>query len=135
MMQAILINPFDKTVEEIEYSGDWKDISSLLECDLFTTVYFNETTDSVFVDDEGLYVEDQAFFTFGDCPQPLAGRGLILGCNDDGDSVDCETTLEEAKAMVTFLGNNPVAMPEPSFTVLSFDDDETKELLERFYDA
>jgi len=131
MMQAILINPFDKTIEEIEYSGDWKDISSLLECDIFTTAYFDDTTDSVFVDDEGLYVEDQAFFTIGDYPQPLAGRGLILGCNDEGDSVDCETTLEEAKAMVTFLGNNPMAVPEPSFTVLSFDDDDFKQLLEK----
>ena len=131
MMQAILINPFDKTIEEVEYSGDWKDISSLLECDIFTTVYFDNTTDSVFVDDEGLYVEGQAFFTIGDCPQPLAGRGLILGCDDEGDSVDCKTTLEEAKAMVKFLGNNPVNVPEPSFTVLSFDDEEIKELLEK----
>jgi len=131
MMQAILINPFDKTIEEVDYSGDWRDISSLLECDIFTTAYFDDTDDSVYVDDEGLYVEDQAFFTIGDYPQPLAGRGLILGCNDEGDSVDCKTTLEEAKAMVTFLGNNPMAVPEPSFTVLSFDDDDFKQLLEK----
>ena len=131
MMQAILINPFDKTIEEVDYSGDWRDISSLLECDIFTTAYFADTPDSVYVDDEGLYVEDQAFFTIGDYPQPLAGRGLILGCNDEGDSVDCKTTLEEAKAMVTFLGNNPMAVPEPSFTVLSFDDDDFKQLLEK----
>ena len=130
-MQAILINPFDKTIEEVDYSGDWRDISSLLECDIFTTAYFADTPDSVYVDDEGLYVEDQAFFTIGDYPQPLAGRGLILGCNDEGDSVDCKTTLEEAKAMVTFLGNNPMAVPEPSFTVLSFDDDDFKQLLEK----
>lgn len=131
MMQAILINPFDKTIEEVEYSGDWKDISSLLECDIFTTAYFDDTTDSVFIDDEGLYVEDQAFFTIGDCPQPLAGRGLLLGTDEEGDSTDCKTTLEEAKAMVKFLGNNPVNVPEPSFTVLSFDDDEIKQLLEK----
>lgn len=129
-MQAILINPFDKTIEEIEYSGDWRDISSLLECDIFTTVYFDDTTDSVYVDDEGLYVEDQAFFTIGNYPQPLAGRGLILGCNDEGDSVDCKTTLEEAKAMVKFLGTNPTdAPPEAEFTVLSFD--EIEKLLEK----
>lgn len=129
MMQAILINPFDKTIEEIEYSGDWKDISSLLECDIFTTAYFDDTDDSVYVDDEGLYVEDQAFFTIGNYPQPLAGRGLILGCNDEGDSVDCKTTLEEAKAMVEFLGNNPMGKPEAEFNVFSFD--EIEKLLEK----
>ena len=131
MMQAILINPFDKTIEEVDYSGDWRDISSLLECDIFTTAYFADTPDSVYVDDEGLYVEDQALFTIGDYPQPLAGRGLILGCNDEGDSVDCETTLEEAKAMVKFVGNDPMGKPEPSFTVVGFDDDDFKQLLEK----
>ena len=129
MMQAILINPFDKTIEEIEYSGDWKDISSLLECDIFTTAYFDDTDDSVYVDDEGLYVEDQAFFTIGSYPHPLAGRGLILGCNDEGDSVDCKTTLEEAKAMVEFLGTNPMEKPEAEFNVFSFD--EIEKLLEK----
>ena len=131
MMQAILINPFDETIEEIEYSGDWRDISTLIECDMFTVAYFDDTDDSVYVDDEGLYVENQAFFTIGDCPQPLAGRGLLLGTDEEGDSTDCKTTLEEAKAMVKFLGTNPIGKPEPSFAVLSLDDNEFKELLEK----
>ena len=121
MMQAILINPFDKTIEEIEYSGDWRDISSLIECDMFTVAYFDDTDDSVYVDDEGLYVENQAFFTIGDCPQPLAGRGLLLGTDEEGDSTNCKTTLEEAKAMVQFLGTNPANAPEAGFTVIGFD--------------
>jgi len=58
-MKALLIDPFMETVQEIDYSGDWKDIRTLLKCDIFTTVYFDDmSTDSVFVDDEGLYVDE-----------------------------------------------------------------------------
>ena len=128
-MRAILIDPYAQEIVEVEYSGDWKEIKTFLQCDIFTTAYFDDTDDSVYVDDEGLYVEDQAFFTIGNYPQPLAGRGLILGCNDEGDSVDCKTTLEEAKAMVKFLGTNPMGKPEAEFNVLSFD--EIEKLLEK----
>lgn len=95
-MKAYLIDPFMETVQEIDYSGDWKDIRTLLKCDIFTTVYFDDmSTDSVFVDDEGLYVDNQRFFKLGGYTQPLAGYGLVLGCNEEGDSVDCMSTLED----------------------------------------
>ena len=100
-MKALLIDPFMETVQEIDYSGDWKDIRTLLKCDIFTTVYFDDmSTDSVFVDDEGLYVENQRFFKLGGYPQPLAGYGLVLGCNEEGDSVDCMSTLEDVAKQV-----------------------------------
>jgi hypothetical protein len=80
MMRAILIDPFTQTIEEVDYSGDYKDIYSLIECDLFTTVYLpNTSDDTLFVDDEGLYVENQRFFKIDGFEQPLAGRGLLLG--------------------------------------------------------
>jgi hypothetical protein len=102
-MKALLIDPFMETVQEIDYSGDWKDIRTLLNCDIFTTVYFDDmSTDSVFVDDEGLYVENQRFFKLGGYPQPLAGYGLVLGCNEEGDSVDCMSTLEDVANQLTW---------------------------------
>jgi hypothetical protein len=83
MMRAILIDPFTQTIEEVDYSGDYKDIYSLIECDLFTTVYLpNTSDDTLFVDDEGLYVENQRFFKIDGFEQPLAGRGLLLGTDE-----------------------------------------------------
>jgi hypothetical protein len=78
MMLAILIDPFTETIEVVDYSGDWQDISTLLECSLFTTIDLGDS-DTLYVDDEGLYVEDQRFFNLEGYPQPLAGRGLVLG--------------------------------------------------------
>ena len=119
MMRAILINPFTQTIEEVDYSGDYKDIYSLIECDLFTTVYLpNTSDDTLFVDDEGLYVENQRFFKIDGFEQPLAGRGLLLGTDKEGDSVDCMSTVEEVKAIVSWEKDG--TQVEASFMVMAF---------------
>ena len=119
MMRAILINPFTQTIEEVDYSGDYKDIYSLIECDLFTTVYLpNTSDDTLFVDDEGLYVENQRFFKIDGFEQPLAGRGLLLGTDEEGESVDCMSTVEEVKAIVSWEKDG--TQVEASFMVMAF---------------
>ena len=128
-MKALLIDPFMETVQEIDYSGDWKDIRTLLKCDIFATVYFDDmSTDSVFVDDEGLFVDDQRFFKLGNYTQPLAGYGLVLGCNEEGDSVDCMSTLEDVAKQVEWC---PIGTQiEPKFEVIFHDDVLTVNMIE-----
>ena len=128
-MKALLIDPFMETVQEIDYSGDWKDIRTLLKCDIFATVYFDDmSTDSVFVDDEGVFVDDQRFFKLGNYTQPLAGYGLVLGCNEEGDSVDCMSTLEDVAKQVEWC---PIGTQiEPKFEVIFHDDDLTVNMIE-----
>jgi hypothetical protein len=119
MMRAILIDPFTQTIEEVDYSGDYKDIYSLIECDLFTTVYLpNTSDDTLFVDDEGLYVENQRFFKIDGFEQPLAGRGLLLGTDEEGESIDCMSTVEEVKAIVSWEKDG--TQVEASFVVMAF---------------
>lgn len=118
MMLAILIDPFTETIEVVDYSGDWRDISTLLGCDLFTTVYIDDE-DTLYIDDEGLYVEDQRYFKWKGYPQPLAGRGLVLGCTPDGDSTDSSKTIEQIQDMVEWCPEGLTV--EPSFEVYSYD--------------
>ena len=119
MMRAILIDPFTQTIEEVDYSGDYKDIYGLIECDLFTTVYLpNTSDDTLFVDDEGLYVENQRFFKIDGFEQPLAGRGLLLGTDEEGESIDCMSTVEEVKAVVSWEKDG--TQVEASFMVMAF---------------
>jgi hypothetical protein len=35
---------------------------------------------------------------------PLVGNCIILGTDDEGDSTDCKSTVEELKAEVKFYG-------------------------------
>lgn len=120
MMQAILIDPFKETIEYVDYSGDWQDIKGLLQCDLFATVYIDDC-DTLYVDDEGLYQEPQRFFQYRGYPQPLAGRGLILGTDEEGDSTDCLLTVEQVRDMVSWCPDGMPA-PEPRFEVMGFDE-------------
>lgn len=110
-MKAILINAKDRTIAEVEYGGDYRDIYKLLsgdepgKVDLFTAVELNAEKDTMFLDDEGLLKPQADFFRwrdYGDGTHPFAGNALILGTDDDGDSVEPKITLDEVKAKVTF---------------------------------
>lgn len=122
MMRAILIDPFTQTIEEVDYSGDYKDIYTLIQCELFSTVYCLE--DTLFVDDEGLYVKDQRYFKVAGYPQPLAGRGLLLGTNEEGDSVDAKAKLSVIEKVIEWC---PEGMSvEPQFGVMGLGDDDNE---------
>ena len=77
IMQAYLIDPEKKIVESCDYSGDWKEISDLIECRWFDIAGTDKY--SVYVDDEGLCYngENMHFFTIEGYPQPLVGKGLL----------------------------------------------------------
>ncbi|CAB4195373.1 hypothetical protein UFOVP1298_15 [uncultured Caudovirales phage] len=101
--KAILINPFDQTVTEVEYNGDFHHIYELIECDTYDVARINENGDGIFVDDDGLFKQDQMFFQHEDYPSPLAGRGLVLGCDEEGESVVPDTSLSEVIKKVKFV--------------------------------
>tara|TARA_E500000178_G_C16881729_1_gene689328 strand:- start:297 stop:713 length:417 start_codon:yes stop_codon:yes gene_type:complete len=132
MSKAILINPFNKTIEMVDYDfgGSYLQISHLIgteECvkPLFCAVDI-DGTNTVYIDDEGLYRETQAYFMWEGYHQPLQGKGLILGTDyDNGESIPTTLSLDEVKEQVSFQDNVQVA---PSFTVTSFETDE--EMLE-----
>jgi hypothetical protein len=103
-MKAYLVNPFEQTITEVRYSGNYQQIYSHLDCDCFTVADFNEQGDCVFVDDEGLISgKHQEFFMIDGYPTPLAGMGLILGTNQEGESTAPSITIDQARAMVQWV--------------------------------
>ena len=111
-MKAILINPKLQTINYVDYSGDYKDISKLTECTTFTAVYpFDNCEDTIYLDDEGLLKSSNYCFTFR-CDdgrnQPLMGNALVLGADDEGESKDVETSIDEIKRRVSFKGHQAI---------------------------
>ena len=100
-MRAILIDPEAKTITEVDYTGDYKNIYVHIGVDCFTVVRLSPT-ETVFIDDEGLYRENQKYVIWKDYYQPLAGKGLILGIDESGESIATELDLQYVKSMVTF---------------------------------
>ena len=119
-MKAILIDPMFETVQEVEYSGDYKDIYKLIG---FQNVYMNDKKlmsgytprafdvvripvgfDGIYVDDEGLYAELQFRWSFryntAHPPINLVNKGLVLGCDDEGDSIEPDSTIESLRSSI-----------------------------------
>jgi len=106
MATAYLIDPFEQSVQEVNYFGDYTEIYKHIKCDLFTVVGLNNKGDCVYVDDEGLLKDNQMFFKIQGYPEPLAGRGLILGTDEEGDSCSATLSFEDVRQMISF----PVAV-------------------------
>ena len=103
-MKAFLIDPESRTINEVDYDGDYTSIYSFIDAQTFATAMFNQHGDTVFVDDEGLFRTPTAFFQVTGYPQPMAGKGLVLGCDmDTGDTVECTATLEWLRNHVQWL--------------------------------
>ena len=95
-MRAYLIDPFDRTVKPVDYQGDIKEIYSLIQADCFDCCRFSTgNLDGVYVDDEGLLKPDQEFFMIGNYPSPLAGRGLVIGCDEVGESIGAQSSIDD----------------------------------------
>lgn len=102
-MRTIFIDAVNRKVEEWDYNGEYQEISRKIGCDLFTCVGLTEDT-AVFVDDEGLINGKWSeFFIMFPHPSPLAGHGLIISRNDEGESVGCDWDLDEIRKRLTFL--------------------------------
>ena len=112
-MKAYIVDPFTQLVTATEYNGNFETISKHIggSCRMFAAVRLYHTDDydyvddHVYIDDEGLYVDDQYFWMHANYPMPLAGRGLILGGTPDGDSTDVSTKMATVMEDIRMIGN------------------------------
>lgn len=102
-MQALLIDPKARTITPVEYTGDYKEINAHIEADLFDVVRLYPNGDGAFVDDEGLLKDPEYFWAHRNYPQPLAGRGLLLGVDAEGESIAPGTDLDTLCGDVVFF--------------------------------
>ena len=103
MKKGILIDVQNRTITEVEIGDGIQPIYELVKCDTFTCVDITET-ETVYVDDNGLLTltENSMFFELKGYPQPLCGNGLILGVDEEGESVNTKLTIDEVKKLVKF---------------------------------
>lgn len=102
-MKAFLIDPSVQTITEVEYSGDYKQIYDLIDCHTFDVVYIDESH-CIYVDDEGLMKPNLFFWLEGLTPTPLAGKALVLGTDDEGESIAPTIELPDPHWMTPFPG-------------------------------
>jgi len=105
-MKALLINPKDKTVTEVEHDGDYKQIYQLIEAHAFDCVRIDEF-ETIYVDDEGLCngkVHTSGMFRVeGLYPVVLAGKALVLSTNKRGAAIATALTVQQVTDMIDFV--------------------------------
>jgi hypothetical protein len=108
---AHLIDPVKRTITEVTIDKDngIQDYYDQLHCNIFTAVEINANRDTIYIDDEGLFVPNQVFFYHKDYPsQPLAGYGLVIGTDEEGESIAPTVTLQETIDSVKFMSRSDV---------------------------
>ena len=114
-MRVIVINPWNQTVTEAEHNGNYRDYYRLLsgdtrhgcapaKVDTFALAEIGDPDQHImFVDDEGLFRDPQAYFMLGGQSAVFAGRGVIARSDGGEDEVGATLTLEQVLASVTWL--------------------------------
>jgi hypothetical protein len=123
-MQAYFIDSANKTITDVEYDGDYKNISKMIGCDIFTVINLNEDGDALFIDDEG-HLKDQDsqnYFWFDGYPTMLAGNGLVLGTDVEGESIEPCRLIDWVKDRIRFQEKNtaPLFIPDLNLKIFSF---------------
>ena len=101
-MKAFLIDPEEQTIIEVEHDDTLQNIYKHIDADCFDMLRINNKNDVILVDDEGLYRKDH-YFRYKGAENPLAGKGLVLGTNHQGESTAPTITLEQLQDNVTFI--------------------------------
>lgn len=125
-MRAILIDPATRTIEEVEHDGDWQQIGRLIsyrgEQETFTIVELDGNA-VLYLDDNGLCKDELSTFHWGLYAPVLAGKGLILDTNVDGDTVGTTYPLELVRNQVTWsnkLTTGEVGPPQATRIIPGF---------------
>ena len=104
-MRGILINAEARTITEVEVPEGYKNIYPFLGAgvDMFQCVDITRKGDTIYVDEEGLLKPQDNFFLYAGYGQPLAGNGLVLSTDNEGETVGTKLTLETIIKNVKFM--------------------------------
>src|SRR5438034_697691 len=107
-VKGLLIDPFALTITEVEHdASDYHDIYRLLShesmpVDTFDIIHLGDKGDAIFVDDNGNLKPCERFFLIKGYHSALAGKGLVLGADAEGDTQSAKTTLSQLRKVIKF---------------------------------
>lgn len=99
-MKAILINPADKTVKSIEIGSHYSEIYKVIDCNTFECPVIFPNQDTLYCDEEGLFKVQDGGTLMKNWGYPILGKMIVIGSNDEGESQDCVSTVEEIQSLI-----------------------------------
>jgi hypothetical protein len=104
MTKAIKIDVLKRELSYV-YLDDYKDIYREIGngCELFCVPIEFENADCIFCDDESLLKDVYGGFMMEGWSYPLCSNAIIQGTDEEGDSIDCLTTIEELLPQIIWV--------------------------------
>jgi hypothetical protein len=102
-VRAIMIDPEQHSVQEIEIEPGLENLHKALDCtyvELFRGAFGN---DDLWIDEESVLHDPIYFFSAPHFPQPIAGKALILAYDDEGECRSTMQAVEEVRASLEFM--------------------------------
>lgn len=119
-MRAILIDPVEKKIEEIDVKNGNKSLQEfydIIGCDLVEMIYLDRNIVMV-IDEEGRLKDIKGAFKFLGCDDLIiAGKAVVMG-----DKNHKFTALQELKQSFEMIVEwvDPDDVPEPEYKILTF---------------
>lgn len=122
-MKGILIDPTAKTVTDIEVES-WEKVKEIIGCKWLEGVTIARVAahaeqihaEQILVNEEGLLVDEPGpFFQVGD-NTPIAGKGVVLGVDYEGDVISTRLTAALVAPRISF--------PDVEFTGFTMSEDD-----------
>lgn len=116
-MRAIRIDPHRRVIDEIVIKGDFDSMNDVIGCAGPCMVRLNRS-ELLWVDDDGLLKEANPIFRWDTYSNPLAGIGLIIGCDEAGDNRSATMALRHVVEWViwTDLETTGKLKPDSEYT-------------------
>lgn len=122
-MRALIIDAENQEVREAELDpGSTLRGMQAAVGGLIAQAHCFDGTHELYVNDEGLLVEHPHWFQILGAHQPFAGNGIVVGIDEDGETIAATMTLLELRGRIFFSGQcAPRSHPEPVFRFIPFD--------------
>lgn len=108
-MKAVLIDPENTMIKDIELSDDdgkrFDELRELIGCRAFDFVQLYPNGDGIFIDDEGMLIEEQHFFHHINVEQSIAGKSVFVGIGDEGETTSPDMDAVDIHYHLTWLGS------------------------------
>jgi hypothetical protein len=121
---ALMVDPFDQSTSTVdlavdEYGSILGSSKAVIDCGTIDIITLNDKHMAI-VDDEGLLRNDTRYSKLAEYPQPLAGKLLILGYDEDGESCSIDNDYAEELRNTTRFMSEDFEGVEPTFEIRSW---------------
>ena len=122
--KAFMVDPFDQSTSIVnlavdEYGSILGSSKAVIDCNTIDIITLNDKHMAI-VDDEGLYRNDTRYCKLAEYAQPLAGKLLILGYDEDGESCSVDNDYAEELRNTTRFMSEDFEGVEPKFEFVSW---------------